>query len=543
MAGSQDKGLRVVNGGAIEGADRFNRETAMWQPSLRGADAVINPVKELADARGRDSERNDGFIHGAISVNKDSVIGSQYRLNLQPDTQFLQSINSGFNDSWAEKYKNVMEARFRLAAESDACWLDAMGINTFTGMLRLAVGTFVMAGEYVGTVEWIKDPLRPYRTAIQAVSPDRLCNPDGLPDTRSMRRGVERDSRGKPLFYNFRMGDKYDHYMDNLDLTWKRVPATKPWGRKQVLHVIEQAVPDQSRGISDIVSALKRVHMLRKFSDVNLQSAVINATYAATIESDLDAKAIEMAMGAGKDAPSALLDMYRAHLGAIGAYLGDASNIRIDGAMIPHLPPNSKLSMTPVRTSGGMGTTFEDSSLRYIAASLGMSFEAFSRNFSQSNYSSARASLGIQGQFMASRKRHVADRIATEIFALLLEEDFGAGEVPLPAGVKRDFFYRPLVKEALTACIWIGSGAGQIDESKETEAAKARIRAGLSTHAAECARLGYDSRDVFAQLAREQKLAESLGLYFDYSDRGTPTVPPTSEDAPATATAPAAEAA
>jgi capsid protein len=41
-----------------------------------------------------------------------------------------------------------------------------------------------------------------------------------------------------------------------------------------------------------------------------------------------------------------------------------------------------------------------------------------------------------------------------------------------------------------------------------------RVRAGLSTWEAECAKLGKDYREVFDQLARENKLAESLDLDF-----------------------------
>lgn len=527
--------IRLLGNGAIEGAEMTTRETAEWLPSFRSADAIINPVKDLADARGRDSDRNDGYVHGAVAVNKDGIVGSQYILNAQPDISFLATLNKGFDQVWADEFKEVMETRFGLLSESSDCWLDAAGMNTLTGMVRLAIGIFVLSGEYLGTVEWLRDPGRPFSTAIQTVAPDRLSNPYGVIDTRNLRRGIEKDDRGRPLFYNIRQGNRFDMYPDNLAYTWARVPAAKPWGRKQVIHIVEQASADQSRGLSDIVAALKRVRMLRKFSDVALQSAVVNATYAATIESDLDPRAIELALGGGTDPVAALLRLYAAHMGATGAYLGEANNVRIDGAMIPHLPPNSKLNMTPVKASTALGTEFEQSCLRNIAAPLGVSYEALSRDFSKTNYSSARAALGIQGQFMKSRKKHVADRLASDIFALVLEEDMAAGNVPLPAGASRDLFYAPLSKEAFTQCEWIGSGAGQIDEQRETEAAAMKIRAGMSTHAIECARLGLSWRKVYAQLSREQKEAETLGLYLDYSTRGTPNVPPESQDAPAAA--------
>jgi len=87
-----------------------------------------------------------------------------------------------------------------------------------------------------------------------------------------------------------------------------------------------------------------------------------------------------------------------------------------------------------------------------------------------------------------------------------------AGNLPLPPGRNRTDFYRPLMKDAYTRASWIGTGRGQIDELKETQAAMLRIKAGLSTFEEECANLGRDYREVFAQRAKENALQERLGL-------------------------------
>lgn len=115
---------------------------------------------------------------------------------------------------------------------------------------------------------------------------------------------------------------------------------------------------------------------------------------------------------------------------------------------------------------------------------------------------------------MNSRKKMLADRFASHIYALWLEEEIAAGNVSLPKGKDRDWFYGPLVKDALTRCEWIGASRGQIDELKETTAAAMRIEKGLSTHEEEIARLGKDWRDVFAQRAEEQQVIKDLNLDF-----------------------------
>jgi capsid protein len=230
-----------------------------------------------------------------------------------------------------------------------------------------------------------------------------------------MRRGVERDANGQALAYHFRMGDQFDYFSGAFSATWRRVPAEKPWGRKQVIHIIEQGMMDQTRGISDMVATLKNMRMTKKFAEVTLQNAVINATYAAAIESELPNDMVAAAPGqAGGDTNAGMLDMYRSYMGALGEYLDAANNIRIDGAMIPHLFPGTKLNMQPAKTTGGIGTSFEESLLRHTAASLGLSYEEFSRDFSKTNYSSGKAAMGVSQKFMASRKKHVVHPLSVD---------------------------------------------------------------------------------------------------------------------------------
>jgi lambda family phage portal protein len=506
-------------GGGLEGADRIERETALWFPSRLSPDRIINTVKDTADARGRDSLRNNGWVSGAATVHKDSIIGAQYRLNSQPNWRFLSTLSPGFDETWADEFQQIVEARFQLLADSEACWLDAERMNTLTGMLRLAVGVFLATGEVIATCEWIRETARPYNTAIQFIRSDRLSNPNGMSDDKNLRRGIFKDDRGKPLIYYIRVGNPWDLYSGQNNLQWITVPVAKPWGRKQVIHIIEQMDHGQSRGIADMVSVMKNLRMTKRFSEVVLQSAVINATYAAAIESELPSEAITAAMGGptATDPTSGLLGVYNAYLKALGSYLGGANNIGIDGAMIPHLFPGTKLSLKNAGTPGGIGTQFEESLLRHTAAGLGVSYEALSRDYSKTNYSSGKLATNQMGQFMAARKKHVADRLAGEIYSLWLEEAMADGDIPLPARVRRDVFYAPLAKEAFARATWIGSGAGQVDELKESQAAGLRISMGISTHEQECARLGYDWREILEQRGREVKAFLAAGVTPNYS--------------------------
>lgn len=506
--------------GGLQGAQRLSRETMTWNPSRRSPDQVINVAKPEADARGRDLAWNDGNAIGAVATHKDSIVGAFYRLNAQPNWRVL-----GAPEGWAEEFQQVVEARFNLLSESPNCWLDAAGVNTFTGLVRLAVGGFVYTGEVLATAEWLRSSKRPLSTAIQLVSPDRLSNPEGTCDTRTLRRGIVRDMRGKPQGYYIRKGHPFETY-DDLSYQWAYVPAEKPWGRKQVLHIIEQLMPDQSRGIADMVSVLKDMRMTKQFKEITLQNAVINASFAAAIESELPPDAVFQTLGGGQ---KSWIDCVGQYMDALNNYIGAASNIKIDGAKVPHLFPGTKLNMTPMGTPGGVGTAFEESLHRHIAAGLGVSYEEYARDFSKTSYSSIRASMTSTWRFMLSRKKTVADRFASGIYALVLEEMINARDVPLPPGKRPSHFYEPLMKDAYCASSWIGASRGQIDELKETQAAILRIKSGLSTYEAEAAKLGNDWRETFEQRAREEGLIASKGLVLmlDTQSSGTDAAPTT----------------
>lgn len=496
-------------GGGLEGAERTSRETFNWNPAIISPDRQLNPVKDSADARSRDMVQNDGYAMGAVHTHRDSIVGTQFRLNAQPDYEVL-----GADEAWAIEFQRVVEGRFNLMADSQECWFDAARVNTLTGLVRLAVGGFLMTGEVLATAEWIRDPARPFKTAIQLVSPTRLCNPDMLSDSALLRRGVVRDLNGRPVGYWIRVSYPNDPFDTENSFKWLYVPATKPWGRKQVIHVVEQLQPDQTRGVSDMVSVLKQMRMTKKFNDVVLQNAVVNASYAAAVESELPSDVVFSAMGAGQ---AGFGDMLGQYMTALNAYVGDSKHISIDGVKMPHLFPGTKLSLKPMGTPGGIGSQFEESLLRHIASPLGLSYEQLSRDYSKTNYSSARASMSETWKFMQSRKKSVADRVATSLYTLWLEEEINAGNIPLPAGMGAEIFYDPVKREALTACDWIGASRGQIDELKETQAAVMRINSGLSTFEKECARLGEDFRKIFRQRSRENRLMKELDLTFDNS--------------------------
>lgn len=502
----------AIVGGAYDGASIVDKAMLTWQPPIRSADGDLLADKLLIDARSRDATRNDAFASNASRIHKDTIVGARFMLSAKPDADML-----GLDPAWAEEFSAEVEAKFTMWGESEDCWPDAAGKLSFTDIIRLMVGMDTIGGEILASVEWIRDrdPRRQWNTAINFVDPDRLSNPNGRSNSPVFRNGVERDSFGRPIAYWFRRAHPGDFWQFADSWVWDRVLASKPWGRKQVLHFFESARPDQSRGVSMMVAALKEMRMTHKFRDITLQNAVVNATFAATIESELPSEAVFAQLGhtggAGMgEVAGAYADSY---LSAIAAYVGDKKNaFMLDGAKIPHLYPGTKLQLRPAGTPGGIGTEFEDSLLRYVSAGLGIGYEEFANNYSNTNYSSIQAASTSIRRGMVSRKRRTADRGANCIYKLWLEESLSKGlieSMPRNAPV----FQEGLNGDFYSGAEWIGASTGQVDQLKETQAAMLRIQNGMSTYQRELAALGFEWRSAFKQMAREKAMLDELDLW------------------------------
>jgi len=342
----------AVVGGAYDGAKRFDRTLAMWTPSRLSADSDMLPGKAIVDARARDTIRNDAYVAGGATLHKDNIVGAMFALNAKPLHEVL-----GLTEEWAAAFQKEVEAKFTLWAESPAHWVDAARKSTFTDIIRLAVGINVACGEVLASVEWLRDGPRPFNTAIQLLDTDRLRTPIDRVDGPDLRAGVARNRYGAPIGYHIQVAHPLD--ADNPD-AWrsKYVPAYKPWGRVQIIHIFEATRPDQTRGLSDMVSALKEMRITKKFREVVLQNAVLNATFAASIESELPSEMVYQALGGGNvpDIGKSITGYAEAYLGAISEYSGGSKNTFLDGVRIPHLFPGTKLQLRPAGQGGPIGT-------------------------------------------------------------------------------------------------------------------------------------------------------------------------------------------
>jgi lambda family phage portal protein len=513
--------------GAMEAADRMSSTIALWGSPLQSADLDILPEKHIVDGRARDMMRNDAFVQGGAQLHKDNIVGAHYLLNSRPSSRVLFGKQ---DDAWEEAFQEEVEEKWELYSDSPDCWVDASRQMNFTQLLRLAVGVHLLGGEVLATAEWITDDGAPFATAMQMVEIDRLCtrmdDPSSMMDP-NVRAGVRFNARGAPIAYQIRTQHWADYGPMPFGLPqWKEVEVRKPWGRMQVVHLFDAQRPEQTRGITEMSTALKAMKITHTFRDIQVQNAVTQALYAAAITSERPPNEIFAALGGGQPSPEATQAAISAwcegYLGSVAEYVSGGKGIQIDGVKIPRLYPGEKLELLSAGNTGPLGGEFEQSLLRYMAAAFGVSYEQLARDYTNTNYSSARAAMVETWKFMQARKKIIADRFASIMYRLWLEEAMNTGQIEAVKRRGMPSLYSPQAGskfgrlninfDAITRCEWIGASRGQIDEGKETEAAVARINAGLSTAEDELARLGKDWRKVFRQIQREQGMRKALGL-------------------------------
>jgi lambda family phage portal protein len=473
---------------AYSGASSERKELANWQPMIQPPDAELLPELGTLVARSRDLDRNHGIASSGFQTLVDNIVGTGLRLASMPDYRALKR-----DIKWAEEWSRGVEAQWKVFAES--LDFDVARQLDFDGATAMMFRTVALSGECLALPLWIEDKGSKFATTFQLVEGDRLSNPDYRSDTERLRGGIEIDDYGKPLAYYLRKSLPGTWPIPGFYMmpgTWERIPAITEWGRKRVLHLYTKDRINQSRGKPILTSVLEQFKMFDHYQRTELQSSIVNALVAGVIETPLDQAQIAAMMGDDANKYLAMKNEWRTSLRG--------------GAMIPLYPGDKMTPFTPARPASQYAN-FVETVLRHISAAMNMPYELLIKDFSKTNYSSARASLLEAWRFFNSRRKWLSKYWANQVYQLWLEEAVNKKLVDAPKFYDNFAFY--------ARCKWIGSGRGWIDPVKEAQAAAVRLQTKISTLEMECAEQGNDWQDVLEQTALERARMKQLGIYDD----------------------------
>lgn len=461
-----------------------------WRPALRDARDDVHAAWIDAAARAIDTLHNSGWIAGAVDQAVASTIGEALRLSARPDRTVLK-----WSDSEAEAWTDLVERRWIMWSERPIeC--DAAGTHTMGELTSMVLRSHYAYGEAVALMPALRRPYATSRIKVQLLPAHWLVQDND--DLIRMYQGVQIDDFGLPVVYRV----KRDRLInDTIDIR-----ARDSFGRPQVVHVFDGRDAGQTRGITPLAPVLRIVRQFDQLADATLTAALIQAVFAATVESDAPTE--QMLMGLQDPAEQgASADM----MTLFGAKAAWYDNTRIDLGVvgrIAHLFPGESLKFNKSEHPNDTYEAFAKFLLREIARCLGMTFETLTGDYTGATYSSVRMATAEIWPIILRRRANICGKFLQAVYEAWLEEEIETGRIPFPDGLPGFFDNRA----AATAAEWRGPAKPQADDLKSAKAHEVYKRLGVVTDEMICADLGVDVTDVYEQRAREKKLREKLGL-------------------------------
>ena len=470
-----------------------------WNPALRDQRDDVRAGYLAAASRAIDSMHNSGWLAGAVEQAIYSTIGTGLRLAARPDNEALGWTGPDGN-AWARLVERKWEA---WSSDPNEC--DAGGKATIGLMTAAVMRSFFSHGEAIALMPMKRNPGSRTQTKVKLLPPHKLTQ---FTDGFRTYQGVTMDKWGLPLSYRLRlkMEGGFDASLSEMD---RDVRACDGAGRRQVLHIFKGDA-DQVRGITPLAPALRVLRQYDQLSDATLQSALLRAIFAATINSNAPTNDVlqalqdedEQRQGVG---PEGSFDGY------LNAKAGWYENTKIDlgrAGKIAHLFPGETLTFHNSQAPDSSYEAFAKFLLREVARCMGMSFETLTGDFSSASYSSVRMSAAELWPVIMDRRVNIAGRFLNQVYEAWLDEQIETGAIPYPGG-----FYKYIEQKALaTRADWRGAAKPQADDYKAMRAHAGYLAMGAMTLEQVCAELGSDWEDVVEQIAREREMRERLGI-------------------------------
>lgn len=471
---------------------------AGWAPQMRDAKIDVAEGWARATARTVDLLQNSGWIAGLVDQATANTIGQGLRLNAVPDFGSL-----GWTEKDASEWALRVEKRWELwAGRPLEC--DVTGQSSFGKLQAQAFKSWFATGEIVSEIPWRERPGGQYGTKVRMIAPHRLAQ---TTDTLAgVYQGVRMDTDGFPLGYRIL---KETAVMGNVEID---IPAMDRFGRRRMVHVYDGVI-GQVRGISPLTPALRVARQFDQLADATLTAAMIQAIFAATVESDgatdqvlagLQDIAEQEATGTGEEASNIFTSLMRAKEDWY-------QNTKIDlgtSGRIAHLMPGEKLKFNRSEHPNSEFKNFALFLLRELARCAGVTFEAATGDYQGATYSSVRiATSEIFGVTLRRRADIIAPWCQPH-YEAWLEEEIDRGWTPYPGGI--DAFVAQ--RGAAARAQWKGPPKPQADDLKTAKAHDTWKRLGVISDETICNELGIDVEDLYAQLKREQDMREAFGL-------------------------------
>lgn len=452
------------------GGAKKTRFNADWITSTTSSDAELRGGLRVLRNRSRSLVRDNSYAKRIRDLLQGNIVGQGIG---------LQCVRTDTGGRRMDRENDLIEQQWWLWANGDGCHVS--GLLSLTDILRLAVGEVFEAGEVL--IRFVPQAFGHSKVpmAIEVIEAERLVDSQTtvtLPNGNTARMGVEMDSWGRPQAYWVYRGHPGDGIFRGYDSSeMVRIPAD------QCCHLYICNRWPQTRGEPWMSTVILRLRDTDQYTLSEMVAARSSANVMGFIQKPDDS-----------------------NLDDVDDEEAD-ERFHMEPGMIWKLRDGESFSgFTPGRPNSA-AETFLRFMVREIAAGVGVSYEALSKDYSKSNYSSSRLSILDDRQGYRVLQQWLIRRFLYPLFMHWFRAATLAKVIDIP-------------KAALEEEAWLMSvrfrppGWSWVDPTKEVAAYREAVKAGFTTISDVIAQSGggLDAEDVFKARRKELDFINELGL-------------------------------
>jgi lambda family phage portal protein len=460
---------------AYEGA-ATGRRMNTWGLSSSGPNTNLFSSLRSLRSRSRTLIRNNPLADGAVGTWAANVIGSGISPRwLLKDKELKKQIQELWND-WVDES-------------------DHYGICSFYGQQAQGARAMLDAGEFLGRMINV-DPEEGLSVPLQI----QLLEADHLDETyntmanngNEVRMGIEIDRAGRRVAYWLWKDHPGEAFISSRYTAERvRIPA------EDIVHVFDPLRIGQMRGRPGLTSIIVRLHEIDQYDDAELVRKKTAALFGGFIIDN------PHGIAAGE---------------AVGRSIGDDINgspvVAIEPGTFPVLPFGKTVEFSQPVDVGQTYDVWMRQQLRESAQGAGLTYEQFTGDLSNVNYSSIRAGL------LEFRRRMMLLQFNTFVFQFCRP-------------IARRWLDVAVLSDALTIdgyfsnrrifrrIKWRPDGWPWVDPVKDQLAEQMSVRNGFKSRSRVIAERGDDVETVDAEIKEDNDRADELGLVFDSDPRRT----------------------
>lgn len=456
-------------------AGSYGRLNANWRIHNESAENTDKFSRDVIRARARDLERNSDIQQSVVRAYRRNVIGKGFTLQAKTPKPELN---------------NQIETIWKTWCKAENC--DVTGTQKFSQICRMALTRKKVDGGILFLKRYTNAGVIPFQ--IQAIEVDELDNTQVTPKKHGNKvvGGIEYNSFNKAIGY----------FISHYDIEGWRINEPVYVPAKDVIFYFSKSRPSQVREISDMAPTMTRIRDVNEFVTAVSVKERIAACLAVFIKKAFPTNGSSIGRGVNVSETGKV----------------DYTGKSLVPGMIKEMGAGDEIQVVNPSGSSTEATAFLKMQQALIGAGQGLSYEATSRDMSQTNYSSARQGSIEDEYTYAEEIELLQDMFMTEVYETFVISCYLCGAISIP-----DFWNK---KAEYLEHVWVSSPKKWIDPAKEATANMIALKTGQKTFKDMAAENGKDWQDQINDMAEviaygKEKEIDIGGVIFGQTNTGT----------------------